>query len=149
MPVLSPQQFQADIKARAILYFSEPVLNTPIPHYFVCVGQSVDGELLFSCCTSQFETVRGLIERRRYLETTLVYMSPADTDNPFTSETYVNCNEYFAYSIQHLWNLYLHGQLSFYGELPLHSFEQILIGFRDSNQIEEEIKDALPNIDDL
>jgi hypothetical protein len=149
MAVLSPHQFEADIKPQAILYFPEPVLNTTEPHYFICIAKTEEGEIITSCCTSQFNTVRNLIEKWGYPPSTLVYIPNSDSDNPFKKDTYINCNEFFGYKLSELWDLYLHNQLSFHGELPLYSFEQILIGMRESDQIVEEIKDCLPNIDDL
>jgi hypothetical protein len=76
-------------------------------------------------------------------------MPETDPDNPFNKKRYINCNEYFAYLLSELWNLYVRGTLTLHGELPLHSFEQILIGFADSNQIEEDLKSNLPTIDDV
>lgn len=146
---LSWEQFQATVKARAILNFPEPILKTPDPHYFICIGLSPDNELVLSCCTSQFETVKNLVERNRYPASTLVYIPKTHADNPFKKDTYINCNEYFQYTMGELWAMYNKGQLSFHGELPLDSFDQILTGFRDSDQIEDELKDTLPTIDDF
>jgi hypothetical protein len=149
MAALSPDQFEANIKPRAILYFPEPELKTHEPHYFICIGQTTESRIITSCCTSQFNTVKNLIERWGYPPTTLVYIPTQDNENPFKKDTYINCNEFFGYQLSELWDLYLHNKLSFHGELPLDSFEQILIGMKDSDQIDEEIKDCLPNIDDL
>lgn len=145
---LSRPQFEALVKPRRILRFSVPRLNLGL-HFFVCVGQFPNGEFVFSCCTSQFNTVEQLIQRNRFPESTLVWMRATDTGNPFRLDTYVNCNEYFAYYMDALWDMYFWNQLTEHEELPLHSFEQILIGFRDSDQIEEELKDNLPSIDDF
>lgn len=150
MAALTPQQFAADIKPRAILYFSDPeALNTPSRHYFICISPSPEGHLVFSCCTSQFATVKGMIEHNAYENATLAFIKASDPDNPFDKDTYVNCNEYFVYSLRNLWSKYLSGDLSFKSELPLDSFEQILIGLGKSDQIEEEVKELLPNISDL
>jgi hypothetical protein len=148
---LTRAEFETEITSRKILYFSCDVLNTREPHYFICICIHPFGEINFSCCTSQFETVKRLIERHRYPPSTLVYISPADTDNPFDRDTYVNCNEYFTYDIEELWQMYTNGEIirMFDNPLPLHSFEQIVIGFRDSEMIEEDFKDALPGIDDF
>lgn len=150
MAALSPEQFTSAIKPRAILYFSDQIaLKTPNPHYFICVGSNYDNELIFSCCTSQFNSVLTLIERKRFPSSTLVYISKDDNENPFTKNTYVNCNEYFPYFLSELWQLYVRGILSFHGELPLNSFGQILTRFMDSTQIEQELKEGLPTIDDF
>lgn len=150
MAALTDQQFRANIKPRTVLYFpDEAILKTPNSHYFICLGKNSDGHLMFSCCTSQFDTVRQLVERNRWPQSTLVYIPGNDTENPFRTDTYVNCNEFFEYSLNELWSMYLDGILSFKGDLPLHSFEQILIGLSDSPQIEDIIKEELPTIDDV
>jgi hypothetical protein len=146
---LSRPQFEAIVKPKRILRFAIPELNIPIPHYFICVGQLPEGKFALSCCTSQFNTVRQLIERNRFPESTLVWIRATDADNPFHLDTYVNCNEYFGYEIDELWNMYSWQRLTVHDELPLHSFEQILIGLKDSDQIVEELKENLPSIDDL
>ncbi len=102
-----------------------------------------------SCCTSQFDTVKRLIERNRFPRETLVYISKDDPENPFRKDTYINCNEYFQYSLEEFWGLYFNNKLKIIGSLPLDSFEQILIGFVKSEVIEQEYKEALPGIDDL
>jgi hypothetical protein len=77
-------------------------------------------------------------------------MQKSDVSNPFSKDTYVNCNEYFPFSIDELWTLYSSGQLTIIKDLlPIDSFEQILIGFNKSPIIEEEFKDSLPKIDDF
>ena len=150
MAILSPEQFSANIKPRSIIYFSDrSALNTSNPHYFICIGSNSDGELIFSCCTSQFNTVSLLIERKRFSNTTLVFISKDDDENPFTLDTYVNCNEYFPYLLSELWDMYNRGKLTLHGELPLDSFDQILTGFRNSTQIEQDLKETLPTIDDF
>lgn len=142
---LTQDQFEAIITHRQILYFICPDLNSPNPHYFICVAHHPNGELVLSCCTSQFDTVKKLVERGRFPNSTLVYMPPA-SDNPFVKDTYINCNEYVPYLISELWEMYTLGSLSLHGELPLHSFEQILIGFKDSPLIEEDVKEKLPDV---
>ncbi|MDZ4794563.1 MAG: hypothetical protein SGI83_09820 [Bacteroidota bacterium] len=142
---LSKEQFEAILTHRSIFYFVYPPLNTPDPHYFVCVGQLPSGEYAFSCCTSQFNTVRKFVEIRRLPNTTLVFMPPA-VDNPFDRDTYVNCNEYFGFHKADLWEMYNLGSLTEHGEFPLESYEQIVIGFKDSTIIDEELKDNLPEV---
>ena len=94
--------------------------------------------------------MKRLIERNRFPHETLVYISDSDTDNPFKKDTYINCNEWFPYNFDELWDMYCIGVLRIEpGLLPLHSFEQILIGLNASPRIEDELKDSLPNIDDL
>jgi len=146
---LTKLEFEAEIKSRKIFYFPCEELKTPIPHYFICICIYPIGTANLSCCTSQFDTVKRLIERRRFPNETLVYIPDSDSDNPFHRDTYINCNEYFPFLIEELWDMYQHGILEIRSELPLHSFEQILIGFNTSPMIEDELKDSLPDLDSV
>lgn len=67
----------------------------------------------------------------------------------FKKDTYVNCNEYFPYTVDELWDLYCEGVLTIKGKLPDYSLQQLIIGFLDSEMIEDEIKGTLPNPDDF
>jgi hypothetical protein len=148
--MLTRVQFEAELVSRKILYFPCVDLNTHVPHYFICVCNHPVDIVNLSCCTSQFDTVKQLIERRKFPNETLIYMQKSDVSNPFSKDTYVNCNEYFPFSIDELWTLYSSGQLTIIKDLlPIDSFEQILIGFNKSPIIEEEFKDSLPKIDDF
>jgi hypothetical protein len=143
-------EFELCLRSGRIFYFGCAELNSSYPHFFICIFVDPSHIVHMSCCTSQFETVQRLIERRRYPEAKLIYISDADADNPFDKPTYINCNEYFQFSIDELWEWYLADDLTVIKELlPLHSFEQILLGFQASNVIEEEIKDQLPSLDSL
>lgn len=147
---MTREEFEICLVSRKILYFPCIELNSPYPHYFICVFIDPSQIVYMSCCTSQFETVKRLIERKRYPEATLVYIPEADTDNPFNKPTYINCNEYFPFSIDELWDWYQGNVLTVIEDLlPLHSFEQILLGFHASDVIEDEIKEQLPSLDSL
>lgn len=102
MPLLK-NEFEEILTSRQILYFSCPELNTPEPHYFICICRQPEDIIILSCCTSRFETVEKLIERDRFPNETLVYIPSSDLENLFTKNTYVNCNEYFPYTIEELW----------------------------------------------
>ena len=147
--MLSRAEFEKQITSRKIFYFTSDALQTKVPHYFICIMVQPDKIINLSCCTSQFESVKRLIEKNRFPHETLVYIPQADPENPFRKDTYVNCNEYFQYSIDEFWELYYYTDFQIIGDLPLHSFEQILIGFMKSDVIEQEYKDLLPNIDDI
>lgn len=148
--MLTRVQFEAAVLSRTILYFPCLELNTHVPHYFICINNHPVDIVNLSCCTSQFDTVKQLIERRKFPNETLVYLPESDSSNPFTKDTFVNCNEYFPFSLDELWQMYIERKLSIENNLlPIDSFEQILIGFNKSPVIEEEFKDALPSIDDF
>lgn len=144
--MLSLADFMNEIVPGKIFYFACTDLKTSEPHNFICIIVQDDYIANFSCCTSKFDTVRKLIERNRYPSETLVYISPEDSDNPFKEKTYINCNEYFPFSFQELWDLYISHALKIKGTLPIHSMEQIVIGFQTSELIEDEIKELLPVI---
>lgn len=79
---LSRMGFDALIVPGKILYFPCEALRTPEPHYFICITMLPDNTIL-SCRTSQFDTVRKLIERKRFPYSTLVAIPANDQGNPF------------------------------------------------------------------
>lgn len=144
------QLFADGIAKKGIYLFSSTHLNTDIPHYFICIVRT-DGDLLYmTCCTSQFETVRRFVETRPNIpETTLVWISPKNNENPFTKDTYVNCNSVFVYSVEDLTQMYLNEEITYKGEISDIHYEQLLIGVNASPLVDEEIKEFIPNsIDD-
>ena len=148
--LLNKSQFEAELVSRKVFYFPCPELNTTVSHYFICICNHPINIVNLSCCTSQFDTVRRLIERHRFPPETLVYIPGSDPQNPFTKDTFVNCNEYFLYTILELWIMYTNKILQISQKLiPLDSFAQILNGFHTSPQIEEDMKEMLPSIEDL
>lgn len=110
-------QFEAEITPGRVLYFLCTELGTLQPHFFICIIRQPDDILVLSCGTSQFETVKRLIENNRLPNETLVYIPATDGTNPFYLDTYINCNEYFPYHIDELWDLYRTGDLTIRGEL--------------------------------
>lgn len=149
--MLSRSDFENTLKIRKILKFPcEEELKTPISHFFIYICCTASGDIVLSCCTSQFETVRKLIERNRFPNETLVHIPYGDVDNPFNRDTYVNCNEWFAYTVEELWTMYQNGELEVIELiLPIHSFEQIVLGFKASPTIEEFVKEVLPDPNEL
>lgn len=144
--MLNRTQFEAELVSRKIFYFACPELNTDIPHYFILVTSQPEHIIVLSCCTSQFETVRKLIEVRKLPYETLVYIKSSEPDNPFTKDTYINCNEYFPFTIDEFYDMYTDEEITIIGDLPEVYFEQIILGFKNSPLIEEELKTYLPII---
>jgi hypothetical protein len=93
--------------------------------------------------------MQALVDRKRFPHETIVFMSAADSANPFTKDTFINCNEYFPYSIDELWDMYNQTELTLKGDIPLDSYHQLVVGFHASPVIEFEIKDLLPDPDTL
>lgn len=85
-----------------------------------------------------------LLEKNNLPNETIVWVSPADEENPFTKNTYVNCNEYFTYTIDEFKNLYESDKVKFTGEISEIHYEQILIGIQMSPLIDDETKELLP-----
>lgn len=143
--------FTSSIKEQKILYFSSQHLNSDESHYFVCIKRTDNDVLILTCCTSKFDTVRKFVESRHLPNETLVWIKPdpKDSENPFTIDTYVNCNNVFSYTMEEFQNMYSSNSLSIVGELSLNYYTQIINGLIASPLIEEEIKDCLPKIDDL
>ncbi len=142
---LPEELFSDGIGERKVYYFSTPLINTGVPHYFICIRKRPDETLILTCCTSQFDTVRRFVETRQLPYETLVHISPKDDQNPFSKETYVNCNNCYISSISDFIIKYRTDAIEFSGEVSEIHYEQVLIGIHASPMIAEEIKNFLPN----
>jgi hypothetical protein len=147
--LLNFEQFAKEIVPGKVLYFSCEDLGTFEPHFFVCIVRQPDDIYILSCATSKLETMRRLVERKRFPNETIVYIPSADETNPFSLDTYINCNEYFPFAINELWDLYTQGELTIRGNIAFESLHQIIIGFHSSPVVELELKDLLPDPDDM
>ncbi|HVU56129.1 MAG TPA: hypothetical protein VHD83_13785 [Puia sp.] len=144
---LSRSQFESELVPGKVLYFSCEELGTLEPHFFICIVRQPDDIIVLSCGTSQFNTVMKLIERKRFPNETLVFIPAEDGTNPFSKDTYINCNEYFPYDISELWDMYDLGRLAIRGDIAQDSLHQIILGFHKSPIIEYEVKEMLPDPD--
>lgn len=141
------QLFANGITEKGIYLFSSIHLNTTIPHYFICIVRT-DGDLLYmTCCTSKFDTVSRFVETRGLPFETLVFIKPNnnDTENPFSKDTYVNCNNVFSYTVDELTEMYINGGISYEGKISDVHYEQLLIGINESPLVDEEIKEFIPD----
>ena len=136
--------FIKGITEKKVYYFSSTQINTDIPHYFICIKRTDEDVLILSCCTSQFDTVKSFVESRNLPFETLVYITPADEINPFDKQTFVNCNEYFEYSVDDFRSKYETDSISFSGAISDGHYEQILIGIHASPLIAPEVKELIP-----
>jgi hypothetical protein len=143
--------FLSAIDDKKIYYFSTTRINTEEPHHFICIKRTTEDILIMSCCTSQFNTVRRFIETRSLPMESLVWISPDSTsiENPFTKDTYVNCNSCFTYTIDEFKSMYDNDAISYSGKVSDSHYEQILIGIHSSPLVDNETKEIIPNPDSL
>lgn len=141
--------FLSAVQERKVYYFTSPKISSNIPHHFICIKRTDDSLLIFTCCTSQFESRKKFIESRRLPNETLVYIRPKEDGNPFTKETYVDCNTCYVYTYEEFQRMYNSAVVQYSGEISEIYYEQIIIGLHASPLIEEDIKDILPSKDDL
>lgn len=121
-------------------YFSSDKLKTDVPHYFICIAKD-DGEILIlACATSQFEKRKRFIELRGFPESTLVWIDP---ENGFTKDSYIDCKNYYDYTLTRFKSLYQSDKLEYKGKISEAHLEQIHLGIKDSPQIEESIKELI------
>jgi len=136
------------IKEKKLYYFSSTKIDTDIPHHYVCIKKTDNDVLILTLCTSQFDTVKRFVETRNLPYETLVYITP-DGENELTVDTYVNCNEIHEYTIDEFRVLYESNIVGFTGEIADSHYQQILIGLHKSTLIDEDIKELLPNAEDI
>lgn len=129
------------------VYFFDKGVNIGIPeHLHICVVKdSVNGTLIFACCTSQIDTMNRLILKKNLSSETIVYMKKSQY--PFlTKDTYINCNDVFKMEEKDFINEYDRGNISKRDGIELGHYSQILNGIQKSDLVEEELKDVIANI---
>ncbi len=137
--------FLSAIEERKIYYFSTTKINSEEPHHFVCIKRTDNDVLIMSCCTSQFETVKKFVETRSLPLETLVWITPSDTNNPFTKDTYVNCNNSHTFTVEEFRAMYSSDSVTYSGEVSEDHYLQILIGLHKSPLIDKETKELIPD----
>ncbi len=145
------ESFVSGIAEKKIYYFSTTEINSPSPHHFICIKRTDDDILVMSCCTSQFSTVKNFVESRKLPNETLVWIAPDKNDhnNPFTKDTYVNCNDSFTFTVDEFRERYSNDSVNLSGELSDLHYEQVLIGLHKSPMIDQETKDLIPKPEDV
>lgn len=141
--------FRESIGPQKIYFFSSRKISSDSPHYFICLKRTDNDVLILSCCTSQFETNLRIIRRNAWQEETLVWIKPGEGENPFTVDTYVNCNDTFLYTVDEFIAMYEAERLDYVGEVSDNHYRQILYGIQKSKKVEQEIKDMLPDPDTI
>lgn len=143
------ETFLRNVAEGKVYYFSSSRIQTAVAHYFICVKRTPQDFLILSCCTSQFETIERFVESRRLPNETLVAINEHDENNPFTKPTFINCNEYFLYTLEEFRKKYESETIDFSGEISEISYEEIVRSILASPLIEQEIKEELPDPDEL
>ena len=139
-----PELFLSSIEEKKVYYFTSTKLNTETPHHFVCIKRTDKDILILTVCTSKFETVKTHVEKMGLPQETLVWIKPKEGENPFTKDTYVNCNNSFTYTVEEFEIMYKSDTISHSGEISENHYNQILTGLHKSPVIEREVKDSIP-----
>jgi hypothetical protein len=134
--------FLRGIGEKKVYHFSSTKLHTDVPHYFICVLKVPKETIILVCCTSDKEDKRKKRIEKLGLYSTLVWIKP-DEANGFTKDTFVDCNNFFEYSISDFKVMYEKNLLEYKGEISEVHYEQIVKGLLDSPTIPNEIKDLL------
>ena len=88
---LPVELFLSSVEEKKVYYFASNKINSIEPHHYICIKRTDNDLLILSCCTSKFETIAKFVETRSLPPSTLVYIKPSN-QNPFTLDTYINCN---------------------------------------------------------
>lgn len=136
--------FLCSISLQKVYYFACNRIDSPEPHYWICLQRTPDDVLVLSCCTSQVDTVERYIKYLKFLPETFVYISPKDSSNPFRKDTFVNCNNCQLFTVEEFRILYDSDRIDFSGEISEIYFQQILDGVLSSPLVDGETKSLLP-----
>lgn len=136
------------IKEREVYYFCSDKISSELPHYFICI-KNEDDIVIFTCGTTQWEKRQDYLTRRNKSLSTLVYINPNGAGVDFKKETYVDCNSYQVYTIEEFTNVCKSDEFEYKGTLDENYYVQIIQGLHDSDEIDEEFKESLPNPNDI
>jgi len=128
------------IKEKAVFYFSSEHLNTSEPHNFILVKNIDDKFIVFSCCTSQYNTIYNYIKRNDYSEETMTSLDYNEYEF-LKKPTFINCNSKIEYTYSEFSDLYQKGRIKHKGEIKDSDYNAIVNGILLSEDIEEEFKD--------
>lgn len=134
--------FEENLCPGKIYFFKNNQINSDVPHFHILIAIPNNDFLILTCCTSQFEKRARFIELNNLPYETLVWLKP-DNDNPFTKDTYVDCNNSFKYSKDTFVDMYTKGNLEYKGIISDGKLQEIIHGVKTSPMIPEEIKDII------
>jgi hypothetical protein len=136
--------FKKGIAEKKVYYFSSSKLNVQAPHYYICIKRTDDDILIATVCTSQFETVKNMVERQKLPMETLVRIKPEPGVNPFDKDTYIYCNNTFTFTIEEFEGMYEDNRITLSGEISDLHYNDILVGLHASPLIARDIKASIP-----
>jgi hypothetical protein len=134
--------FEETLEPGRIYFFKNKELTSDAPHFHILIAIPNNDLLILTCCTSQFEKRARFIELANLPNETLVWLKP-DDDNPFTKDTYVDCNSSFKYSRDTFIDMYTNENLEYKGIISDGKLLEIIHGVITSPMITEEIKDLI------
>lgn len=129
---------KGQVQEGSIYMFSLEYKKNPKPHYYICL-KTTDDVVVFSCCTSQRDSVLNFIDRRGLPYDTVVYISE-DHNNPFSKPTYVNCNGIEEIDWETFAEMYNTKKVKFKGTLDSVLYEKIIKGIMLSPLIDRRIR---------
>jgi hypothetical protein len=125
---LSPEYvIESTLSVGTIYKFTAPeLIETTIPHYFIVVAMEDTDNYLVLCTTKKDKKIEHF-EKNMLDFTCLVYIKP-DNDNNLTSDTYVNCYDYYTISKSSLIEKVKSNSFECTGKISLDHFTQIKNG---------------------
>ncbi|HTE27592.1 hypothetical protein [Flavitalea sp.] len=140
--------FSSTVKEKEVFFFATEKIFTEDPHFFICVKKTESEVLLFTCCTSQGGKREDYLNRKGVSLKTLVYIKPVK-GLPFTKDTFVDCNKCFQYTMEEFKKMCEEGTMQYKGEISPEYYEQIIVGLLESPEIDQEVKNKLPDPSDI
>lgn len=114
----------ATLKVGAIYKMKAPeLINTDKSHYFIVTAINEDDNYIIVTTTQLDKKIEYFRKRELDFET-LAYLSPT-SENGFTVDTYVNCNDYFIINTAVLFRKESEGELFYSGRLCREEYERI------------------------
>jgi hypothetical protein len=130
------------IKEKSVFYFSSSKINSTEPHNFILIKRIDESLIVFSCCTTKYDTIYNYILRNNYPEETIASLD-YNVHDFLKSPTFINCNSKTEYSYREFVDLYSKGKITYKGEITTEEYDKIVDGMILSDDIEDEIKDYL------
>lgn len=137
--------FLQSIEEKKVYFFSTKLDIPTNNHRHICITKTEDNNIIFTCTTTQEETLNKFLAKKGIPSSTVVYI-PQELPC-FTKNTFVNCNNIVSISEHEFALAYDKGYIEYKGEISDNHYKQIINGIKDSPLVEEELKEILPNLD--